>query len=49
MLSFMDHNEGITISVGMYENRFFTKEECIELGDRLLYIDKRNGRNRIEV
>lgn len=43
------HNKSITVSGGVYENDFFTKEECIEAADKFLYLAKRNGRNKIEV
>ncbi|MCY6484460.1 GGDEF domain-containing protein [Clostridium aestuarii] len=38
----------VTVSIGVYENRKYSKEECMEITDGLLYLAKRNGRNRIE-
>ncbi|MCY6354279.1 sensor domain-containing diguanylate cyclase [Clostridium sp. ZS2-4] len=46
--SWSRENIEVTISIGVYQNRKFTKQECIETVDNLLYLAKHNGRNRIE-
>lgn len=47
-LSWECKKSNITISVGLYENEVYTKKECMKLVDELLYLAKKNGRNRVE-
>jgi len=44
-----DEDVNITISAGLYENNLYTKQECIAKADKLLYLAKKRGRNRVEV
>lgn len=46
--SWPKENLKITVSIGLYENNIYTKEECVEQVDKLLYMAKKMGRNRVE-
>jgi diguanylate cyclase (GGDEF)-like protein len=39
----------VTVSGGLYENDTYIKQQCIENADKLLYIAKNSGRDRIAV
>lgn len=46
---FLEENIKVTISGGVYENKGWEKEDCVSKVDKMLYLAKGNGRNRIEI
>ncbi|QAA30501.1 diguanylate cyclase [Clostridium manihotivorum] len=46
---YLKNGDIVTVSGGLYENDTYIKQQCIENADKLLYIAKNAGRDRIAV